>query len=136
MKLTSPAHIAAILAASLWLAPSHAQETVDPTARDLYVGCSLLIHRAELKGANEPSFSPNSCSRAINGAYLYNDGRSKTDPDAFCPPKTAAYRADFREAAASAYIDYLEGRAKGILMLDADGTAAMVMALQAQWRCK
>lgn len=136
MRFDSPTHIVATLVAFLWLTPSLAQESSNPTARDLYVGCSLLVHRAELKGTTDPSFGPRSCSSAIAGAYLYNEGRPKTDPHAFCPPQTAAYRAGVHEAAASAYIDFVEGNPKGIALLDADGTAALIIALRSQWSCK
>lgn len=121
------------------IAPAEAQSlpAPKPTARDLYVGCYLMVHRTDVPKDNNGHpevFSADWCGLAAIKAITYREGdRPEHKGYTFCLPKTAEMGTDPARAMAFAYMDWYESIVTGIE--DKDGESAYVVSLIKKWPC-
>ena len=111
--------------------------TPKPTARDLYVGCYLYVHRYDVPKDDDGRpqiFSAAWCSLAAIKAISYREGkRPEHKGHTFCLPKTAELSTDPARAMAFAYMDYYESIVNGIE--NVDGELAYTVAMIKRWPC-
>ena len=112
--------------------PSAPAPTPEPTAADLYVGCSLFLHHTDVLDQSG-SFSATECSLVALGAIANREGHIASK-FRFCLPKDAAMRADPARQMAGAYVDYFEKQAPKIATQE--GRAFFIFAMMGRWPCQ
>jgi hypothetical protein len=131
--------ISAALALKLALAAGqHSESRPDPSVRDLYVGCYLLISNAETRdtrlGTSAP-FTEVECAAQI--AFLLSEREGRRDGESnrwrFCLPRSVAVSANRPHAMASAYLEYVEDHPNQLRQTN--GPAVFVIAMARSWPC-
>lgn len=104
-----------------------------PSARDLYVGCYLVIKGDELahkeRIGSSKAYSADRC--VMQSALTMAMFRNK--PDGFCPQANVEFEADPIRSMASMYLAFYESRAAGAGSLG--GSGVMLYAAQQKWPC-
>lgn len=109
-----------------------------PSARDLYIGCSLFVRQDDVlrdsDGRTRP-YSATTCGLQAIMAITDREGRSNTKDNRlrFCLPGTAEASRDPATAMAYAYIDYFER--VGSRLPGTDGRYVYVAAMIDKWPC-
>jgi len=110
--------------------------TVPPTARDLYIGCSLYLRETEtddVKEAYTPPHSALACAGVAFNAFGYSSAIKPGNEWEYCTPQTAAFKADPLRALVAAYVDayerlrFPEPNKQGLTM--------MLYMLKISWPC-
>lgn len=126
--------------------PAHSQQSDKiprpaPTARDLYLGCSLLIRDETLSAEtyddrSQKPYSAISCGLAAFVALGYENRIKPGNEWVYCLPRNASTSTGVNQqkTMAMAYVDFYEriGRAKP----DMAGFDMMLYAFKDTWPCK
>lgn len=84
---------------------------VSPTARDLYIGCSLYLRGTEIadtKSGKTPPYSALACGVVAFNAFGYSRSIKPGNEWEYCIPENAGWAADPVRALATAYVDTYE----------------------------
>ena len=120
-------------------AQGSAQETskssVGASARELFVGCSLLLRGDELENSLDSQKAPKhhsavTCTLETGYQLTFFSGKS----EGFCPPKDAGFVGNPIAAVAGVYLAWFERYAERVASLN--GRPAMLLALKTTWPCK
>ena len=110
--------------------------TASPTARDLYIGCSLLLRDTETTNVEEgyaPPYSAIACASVVFNAYGYSSKIKPGNEWEYCTPEGAAFQANRMNAIAAAYVDtYEELR---FPEPNKQGLTMMLYMLKTAWPC-
>jgi hypothetical protein len=110
-----------------------------PTARDLYIGCSLFVRHTDVAsdgtGLSRP-FSAAYCGSYSVAARALLGGRVKVGDNSrrFCLPNDAQTAQEPAQVMAYAYIDFFENRVGH--MATGPGFEAYLAAMIVKWPCK
>jgi hypothetical protein len=110
-----------------------------PTARDLYVGCSLLVNDNDVlrnSSGKAERYSAARCAGQGLSAITYREGWSqdKDNKYRFCLPKTPEASQNPTRAMAYAYLEYFE--ANSFRVAAEDGQTNYTIAMIVKWPCK
>lgn len=124
------------LALSSMAASTQALPPQKPTARELYIGCSLFVRDADIAQKAETSLQAFSAERCALTAFMALKYWRQITPGTdweYCIPTTASISADRGKAIANAYLDFYEkyGRVKP----EEDGLTIMLYGLKETWPC-
>jgi hypothetical protein len=109
---------------------------VTPTARDLYIGCSLYIRDKEIANATKVpglAYSAEACSLVAFMAYGYSRAIKPGNEWEYCVPENAAWAADPVRALATAYVDTYEKFR--VPNLNKQGLTTMLYMFKLNWPC-
>ena len=119
-------------------AQAQAIADTQPTARDIYVGCSLFVNDADVpkdENGHFRAFSGERC--ALYSLLAIRDRESKVvgkdNRLRFCLPHTAEVSQNPARAMAYTYIEFFETRSA--TLADKPGNTAYVLAMISKWPC-
>lgn len=126
-----------VAAAATSAFPALTQPQIAPTAREMYVACTLFVRDAELEvgpPGTMAKVAPTRCAMAGLSAVTFAEGHQPDRKYNFCLPKTAEMEAGRLRAMAIAYLDYFERRG-AMANPGGDGIAAFTLAQVHRWPC-
>lgn len=111
-----------------------------PTARDVYVSCSLLVRNTDVSPSTKDGrplpYSSTVCSLYALAAMGLREGKSAAEDNGrrWCLPKDAQSQQKTLETMAYAYIDVFESHFSR--MASGPGREAFLAAMIVKWPCK
>jgi hypothetical protein len=108
-----------------------------PTARDLYIGCYLLLRDTDVPmgSDNKPTaYSAANCGSQVLSTMTYREGAQPGQPFRFCLPDNDESRDRPALMMAQAYVDYYERKSSRVPK-DTKGSALFVVAMVDRWPC-
>lgn len=123
--------------------PTEAQEVVSPsrpapTAKEVYLGCSLLIRDEELaseiyEDGKQKPYSSLSCGVTALLALGYQRKIKPGNTWEYCMPENASTTTNRLRAMAATYVDFYDRQ--GSQGLDIQGLTMMLIAFKTVWPC-
>jgi hypothetical protein len=106
-----------------------------PSARELYIGCSLVVRGDELDRPLDTGRAPRKHSAAtcmLETSYQLTFFSRK--PEGFCPPSNASFDGNPNREMAGIFVQWFERYARRAAPFK--GQTTMLLALKEKWPCK